>query len=197
MRQRIAGRFLSAEQAGHFAFLEGSMIASSRPTTGEGLHAQRLQRCQFLLKDRVKRRPSARRQSGHLAGAGVVNDGGGDFRQFVFVLLHVGRRAMQPLFLAGEEDKAKGALRLYTALRQDAGCFQNNRCARPVVGRSLPQVLVNRGGSAEHDHLIGFFAPADLAYGVVDDDRAGNELVAGFQPRRALPLLRSGREASR
>ena len=97
-------------------------------------------------------------------------------------------RAVQPLLLAGEQDEADRPLAACVPQRgQDAGRLQHDAAAGAVVGRALAEVPRVEVG-ADDDELVRLLAAADLADGVVDRDRAGDELVADLHlDRGAAP----------
>ena len=73
--------------------------------------AQVLQGNQLALQDRLDALASLEAEARHLARAGVVDQACRDARQLVLVLLDVGLRAVETLFLAGEQDEANCPLR--------------------------------------------------------------------------------------
>ncbi len=187
----VAGDFLIEHAARHSGALEGHMITAGKASSYQLLDAQFLEDRQFALDHRFQLRTIGPTQAGHFAGAGVMDDAGGDARQLRFMLLDIGIRAEQPLLLAGEQNKSECAFGRCAASGQLPGGFQDHGDAGAIVQSALPQVP-RVEVRTQDDDLVGFFRTANFTHRVVDGHRARNELVTDFNLDASARRRRTG-----
>src|SRR5258708_1778621 len=106
----------------------------------------------------------------------VEHDGGDVILDFGGVLLHVGERASETLFLSGPKDEAHSAPRVNSAFYDGIGGGKNARDADAIVRAAfaeIPGIEV----CADHNNLLGMLAADDFADDVGAFDRAIGEFV--------------------
>ena len=102
MRLEILRRILDAEKSGHADFFEGSVVASRHPPLAQFEQSQRAQWRDHLIHYFAILIIPHQADADHPAGANVVNQRRGKFRQFILVRFDVGARSVQALLFAGK-----------------------------------------------------------------------------------------------
>src|SRR5215470_1308299 len=139
MRFVVVDGILHAPESWHAFIVKGNVIRSAHFAEGgfgKADFAIARERIEDVRKRLARLIIPHQADGQRFSSAGVVNEDGGNFAEFVFVLLHVFARSVETLFFPTEKNEANCALWLNAGFHERASGFDDRRGACAVVGGS-------------------------------------------------------------